>query len=64
MIYPMYIQGSYLAVAAAAEGLGGGCRGRYTQGAGGKADVKRFHSRLMGAGGERKSQIYSGGLPG
>lgn len=43
---------------------GGGSRGRYTQGAGGKADVKRCHSRLMGAGGERKSQIYSGGLPG
>lgn len=39
-------------------------RGGYTQGAGGKADVKSCHSRLMGAGGERKSQIYSGGLPG
>lgn len=34
------------------------------RGAGGKADVKRCRSRLMGTGGERKSLIYSGGLPG
>lgn len=32
--------------------------------AGGKADVKHCRSRLMGAGGEWESLIYSGGLPG
>lgn len=58
----MYIQGSYPAAAATVGGWGlgvrggGGCHSRYMQGAGGKADVKRCHSRLMGAGGERDFQ--------